>query len=241
MIQFKNVEIGYKQALLKVNKLELKKGEVYALIGSNGSGKSTLLNTILKKTPILDGDISINLSSLSSFSVSDLAKSIAFVDSKFDGIEHLSVVEYIALGRTPYTNALGRLHSNDLAIIESSIAQLNLSQFRNRETLKLSDGERQMVSIARAICQSTPIILLDEPTAFLDYGNRKKLIKTLSQIAKAENKCVLFSTHDIDICLEETGINLLLINQSKKELELHPNSISKSEIISLGFVLSEEE
>lgn len=240
MIQFNTVEIGYKQALLTINKLELKSGEVYALIGSNGSGKSTLLNTILKKTPIFTGDVNLNSTVLTSYSVTDLAKTIAFVDSKFDGIEHLSVVDYIALGRTPYTNALGRLRSEDHVIIDAAIEKLNLEKFRNRETLKLSDGERQMVSIARAICQSTPIILLDEPTAFLDYGNRKKLIETLSGIAKAENKCILFSTHDIDICLEEKGINLLVINQSKKELELYPNTISKSEIISIGFDLSEE-
>lgn len=240
MIQFNTVEIGYKQALLTINKLELKSGEVYALIGSNGSGKSTLLNTTLKKTPIFTGDVNLNSTVLTSYSVTDLAKTIAFVDSKFDGIEHLSVVDYIALGRTPYTNALGRLRSEDHVIIDAAIEKLNLEKFRNRETLKLSDGERQMVSIARAICQSTPIILLDEPTAFLDYGNRKKLIETLSGIAKAENKCILFSTHDIDICLEEKGINLLVINQSKKELELYPNTISKSEIISIGFDLSEE-
>lgn len=240
MIQFNNVEIGYKQALLQVNKLELKKGEVYALIGSNGSGKSTLLNTILKKTPVLKGDIFLNSTSVASYSVNALAKTIAFVESKFDGIEHLNVVDYIGLGRTPYTNSFGRLRSEDYTIIDAAIEKLNLGKFRNRETLKLSDGERQMISIARAICQSTPIILLDEPTAFLDYGNRKKLIETLSGIAKAENKCILFSTHDIDICLEEKGINLLVINQSKKELELYPNTISKSEIISIGFDLSQE-
>jgi iron complex transport system ATP-binding protein len=240
MIQFNTVEIGYKQALLTINKLELKSGEVYALIGSNGSGKSTLLNTILKKTHVLTGDVYLNSTVLASYSVTDLAKTIAFVDSKFDGIEHLSVVDYVALGRTPFTNALGRLHTEDHAIIDAAIEKLNLGTFRNRETLKLSDGERQMVSIARAICQSTPIILLDEPTAFLDYGNRKKLIETLSGIARAENKCVLFSTHDIDICLEEKGINLLVINQSKKELEMYANTISKSEIISIGFDLSKE-
>lgn len=240
MIQFNTVEIGYKQALLTINELELKSGEVYALIGSNGSGKSTLLNTILKKTPVLKGDVNINRTGLTSYSVRALAKTIAFVDSKFDGIEHLSVVDYIGLGRTPYTNAIGRLRSEDHVIIDAAIEKLNLGKFRNRETLKLSDGERQMISIARAICQSTQIILLDEPTAFLDYGNRKKLIETLSGIAKAENKCILFSTHDIDICLEEKGINLLVINQSKKELEMYPNTIPKSEIISIGFDLSQE-
>jgi iron complex transport system ATP-binding protein len=240
MIQFNTVEIGYKQALLTINKLELKRGEVYSLIGSNGSGKSTLLNTILKKTPVLAGDVNLNSTALASYSVTELAKTIAFVDSKFDGIEHLSVVDYIGLGRTPYTNAIGRLRSEDHIIIDEAIEKLNLGTFRNRETLQLSDGERQMVSIARAICQSTPIILLDEPTAFLDYGNRKKLIETLNEIAKTENKCVLFSTHDIEICLEEKGINLLVINQSKKELELYSNTISKSEIISIGFSLVNE-
>ncbi|MEN9997944.1 MAG: hypothetical protein RI922_934 [Bacteroidota bacterium] len=237
MIKFQEVQIGYKEKLITISDLELECGKMYALIGSNGSGKSTLLNTILGTLPILGGKLSIN--KLDSFSISkhDMAKTIAFVDSKFDGIEHLTVYDYVALGRTPYTNALGRLTEEDRLIINSSIEKLNLSQFTKRETFKLSDGERQLVSIARAICQTAPIILLDEPTAFLDYGNRKKLITILNKLAKEENKCILFSTHDIDICLEEDEINLLILNQTSKAIEIHPNSIEKSAIISIGFQL----
>jgi iron complex transport system ATP-binding protein len=235
MIKFNDIEIGHLTALLQVNKLELKLGEVYALIGSNGSGKSTLLNSILKKTALVKGELTINSKPLINYSIPELAKTIAFVDSKFDGIAHLSVYDYVALGRTPYTNALGRLSAEDHQVIETSINTLNLNKFSNRETVKLSDGERQMVSIARALCQSTPIILLDEPTAFLDYGNRKKLISTLNKLAKHENKCILFSTHDIDICLEEEAINLLIIHQTSHELQPHPNSISKADVISIGF------
>jgi iron complex transport system ATP-binding protein len=223
-----------------VSALELKKGEIYAIIGSNGSGKSTLLSSILKKTPLLAGQLLLNSASLSTLSIHDLAKTIAFVDSKFDGIEHLTVHDYVALGRTPYTDALGRLKEEDKFMIEASLKKLNLETFHSRETLKLSDGERQMVSIARAICQATPIILLDEPTAFLDYGNRKKLIGSLNKLAMEENKCIVFSTHDIDICIEEERINLLILNQSSKKLELHPNSLSKSEILSIGFNLEQE-
>ncbi len=240
MIQFNKVAIGYKKALLHVNNLELKKGEMYALIGSNGSGKSTLLNTILGTLPILGGKLVINNHESSVMSKHDLAKTIAFVDSKFDGIEHLTVYDYVALGRTPYTNAIGRLTEEDRLIIDSSIEKLHLNQFKDRETSKLSDGERQLVSIARSICQTTPIILLDEPTAFLDYGNRKRLIAILTRLAKEENKCILFSTHDIDICLEEDEINLLIVNQSSKEIEMHPNTLDKSSIISIGFQLVDE-
>ena len=223
-----------------ISNLDLECGKMYALIGSNGSGKSTLLNTILGSLPILGGKLSINNRESSVLSKHDLAKTIAFVDSKFDGIEHLTVYDYVALGRTPYTNAIGRLTEEDRLIIDSSIEKLHLNQFKDRETSKLSDGERQLVSIARSICQTTPIILLDEPTAFLDYGNRKRLIAILTRLAKEENKCILFSTHDIDICLEEDEINLLIVNQSSKEIEMHPNTLDKSSIISIGFQLVDE-
>lgn len=240
MIKFQGVHIGYKEKLMVISNLDLECGKMYALIGSNGSGKSTLLNTILGSLPILGGKLSINNRESSVLSKHDLAKTIAFVDSKFDGIEHLTVYDYVALGRTPYTNAIGRLTEEDRSIIDSSIEKLQLNQFKDRETSKLSDGERQMVSIARAICQTTPIILLDEPTAFLDYGNRKKLIGILNRLAQEENKCILFSTHDIEICLEEEEMNLLIVNQTTKELESHNSSIKKPAIISIGFKLETE-
>ena len=111
---------------------------------------------------------------------------------------------------------------------------LNLHSFKEKFTLNLSDGERQLVAIARALAQTTPIIILDEPTAFLDYGNRIKLIQLLSKIALEEQKCIVFSSHDIDLCLD-SSIQMLIVNQQNKTMELCPSSISKKEVLALGF------
>jgi iron complex transport system ATP-binding protein len=234
MIHFKNVNIGYSFSLLTIEELSLEAGGIYALIGANGSGKTTLLNSIIGKTKLLSGELTLDAVNSKNISSRELAKKIAFVESRFDGVEFLSVREYVSLGRTPYTNAFGRLNSEDNAIIEKVLDLMNLTSFSDRSTLELSDGERQMASIARALAQETPIIILDEPTAFLDYGNRKKLIQTLTHISKLENKCILFSSHDIDLCLEEK-LPLLLVDQQQKNITLYPANANKNELLSKGF------
>lgn len=234
MIQFNSIEIGFHSPLISIPHLELKHGEIYALIGANGTGKSTLLQTILKKTKPLTGEIQLNSLNIQTLTQKEMATKIAFVESKFDGIEHLSVYDYVALGRTPYSDILGRLTQKDHTIIEGALNSLNLADFPERQTLELSDGERQMVAIARALAQTTELILLDEPTAFLDYGNRFKLIQRLKTLAKTEGKTILFSTHDIDLCLEEK-LALLVINQKTKNLEQLASGCLKSLVLETGF------
>ena len=234
MIAFNNCEIGYKSVLVRIPELNLIAGNIYALIGANGSGKSTLLNTIINKKSLLGGELFINSKNHTTFSAKDLAQKIAYVESKFDGVEYLTVEEYISLGRTPYTDAFGRIGEKDNQAILKAMEILNLHSFKAKFTLNLSDGERQLVAIARALAQTTPIIILDEPTAFLDYGNRIKLIQLLSKIALDEQKCIVFSSHDIDLCLD-SSIQMLIVNQQNKTLELYPSATSKKEVLAIGF------
>lgn len=234
MIQFNNVHIGYTAILLTIDQLKLNAGEIYVLIGANGAGKTTLLNSIIAKNKSISGQLIIDDKDAKNITSRDLAKKIAFVESRFDGVEFLSVRDYISLGRTPYTNAFGRLAPEDNIIIDKALHTMNLIDFANRFTSELSDGERQMASIARALVQEPPIILLDEPTAFLDYGNRKKLIQILKQIALLQNKCILFSSHDIDLCLEEE-LQILLIDQQEKKVDLCSKDLEKKEILKKGF------
>lgn len=236
MIAFKNCEIGYHSVLVRIPELNLKAGTIYALIGANGSGKSTLLNTIINKKALLNGELSIDSKNHTTFSSKNLAQKIAYVESKFDGVEYLTIEDYISLGRTPYTDAFGRLGEEDNQAISKAIEILNLHSFKDKFTVNLSDGERQLVAIARALAQRTPIIILDEPTAFLDYGNRIKLVQTLSRIALEENKCIVFSSHDIDLCLD-SNIQMLIVNQQNKTLELSNTDVSKKEVLKIGFSL----
>lgn len=234
MIQLKSILIGYTKPLMSIPNISIEKGTLYALIGSNGSGKSTLLSTIIGITPTIAGEIKLHDKPIEKFNAKEIAKNIAFVNSKFDGIEHLTVFDYIALGRAPYTDTFGRLTKEDEQIINDVIELLNINDFKDRPTLKLSDGERQLVAIGRALAQTTPILLMDEPTSFLDYGNRKKIAQLLKKLSQEENKCILFSTHDIDLCLD-LEIPVLVVNHSSKVLEELPEKSTKNQLTLIGF------
>ena len=235
MISLKELAIGYKTTLFSIENILLNKGEVYALIGSNGAGKTTLLQSIIGVVSPLKGLVEINSRSISTFDRMEKAKTISFVGSKFDGVDFLRVREYINLGRSPYTNAFGRLVDKDHLIVSEAIKLLQIEYLEPKFTTELSDGERQLTAIARAIAQQTDIIILDEPTAFLDYANRKKVMVLMKKIATELNKCIIVSSHDLELCLE-SEVELLVVNKELKKLELHhSNTITKEHLIEIGF------
>ncbi|MDP4684703.1 MAG: ABC transporter ATP-binding protein [Crocinitomicaceae bacterium] len=226
MIEFKNTQIGYQQPLLFIDELNLNSGEIHVLIGANGKGKTTLLKSINGLQALVSGQIEIDHRLTSALNHKDLSNLVAFVSSKFDGIEHLKVYDYIALGRTPYTNLFGRLSSEDHIQIQHAINTLGIDYLSDKLTTEISDGERQLCSIARALAQETPIITLDEPTAFLDYANRVKVLSILKSLATNQHKCIVLSSHDIDICLE-MNLPILYIDSSSNHL-IKTNTASKS-------------
>ena len=235
MIDLKHIEIGHKSVLFKIDDLQLVKGKMYALIGANGSGKTTFLQSITGINKPLKGEVMVFDNSISKLNRIEKAKTISFVGSKFDGIDYLKVKDYIALGRTPYTNALGRLDETDLKVVNETIELLQLDHLKNKFTTELSDGERQLAAIARAITQQTEIIILDEPTAFLDYANRKKVMELMKKISIELNKCVIVSSHDLELCLE-SEIDLLVVSKKASVLKLYEaSSLSKIELIEIGF------
>ena len=219
MIQFNQTEIGYKQTLLKIDSLDLQEGKVYALIGRNGVGKSTLLQSMAKLLPLISGDIRYEDISLKNLSRNQMARLIAFVESKFDGVEYLSVLDYLMLGRAPYTSLSGKLSETDKAYVNEISEELQITHLLQKSTTEISDGERQICSVARALIQETPIILMDEPTAFLDFINRQKLMELLIKIAREKRKCVLMSTHDIDLCIENQ-LPFVLVTKGKISIEI---------------------
>ena len=235
MISLKELTVGYKTALFSIDNIFLKKGEVYALIGSNGAGKTTLLQSVIGVVSPLKGVVEINNRPISTYDRLEKAKTISFVGSKFDGVDFLKVRDYINLGRSPYTNAFGRLVDKDHLIVNEAVDLLKIGYLELKFTTELSDGERQLTAIARAIAQQTDIIILDEPTAFLDYSNRKKVMELMKKIAVELNKCVIVSSHDLELCIE-SEVELLVVNKALKQLELYPsNSITKEHLISIGF------
>jgi iron complex transport system ATP-binding protein len=233
MIRFNKAQIGYQKPLLYIDQMELNSGEIHVLIGANGKGKTTLLKSINGLQVLFSGEIELDHKLTSALNHKDLSNLVAFVSSKFDGIEHLKVYDYIALGRTPYTNLFGRLSAQDHTQIASAIKTLGIDYLSDKLTTEISDGERQLCAIARALAQETPIITLDEPTAFLDYANRVKVLTMLKSLALEQQKCIVLSSHDIDICIE-MNLPILYIDSINNQL-IKSNSADKSELLKRCF------
>ena len=235
MLQINSVEIGHTTALVHISSLQLEQGKLYGLIGRNGIGKSTFLQTLVGVNPLLSGEIKVQGSSLKTIQKKELAKKIALVRTSFPIIENLSVYEYLMLGRIPYTNVFGTTNIDDAKIVKSVIELLQISYLEEKFTSQLSDGEKQLIAIAQVLVQQTGVVLLDEPTAFLDYENKWKILKILKKCTVENQLCTIFSSHDIDITLEVAD-NLVLVNPLTKEIkEVKTDAITKEEIISFCF------
>lgn len=230
MITFKNIAIGYRKPLFEVEELTLKPGQLVSLIGPNGSGKTTFLNTLLGIIKPLHGDISVDGQPIESMRQMDRVKTFSHVSSKFEGVSHLTVFELIALGRAPYTNLLNVLRPEDHEIINSIIEQLGLTHLKDKFTTSISDGERQIAMIGKALAQQSKIIILDEPTAFLDYANRIKIIKLLKDIALNHSKVILLSTHNIELGITYSD-TILAVTTKNNFLKVYTPDIEKEVLI----------
>lgn len=202
MIELRDITLAFGSRVLMADATAtFRRGELVALLGRNGTGKSTLLRAISALGAVQRGDILVDGSPIGSMSPRELAQSIAFVNTERVDVEALTAYDLVAIGRAPYTDWMGRLGAEDRVIVERSLRLAGVEALACRTVDTLSDGECQRVMIARALAQQTDAILLDEPTSFLDLPNRYELCILLRDLAHRENKCVLFSTHELDIAL----------------------------------------
>lgn len=180
---------------------DAKEGELIALIGSNGSGKTTLLRTIAGLHPSKSGDISIcGLSPLKANRL-EFAKSLSIATTELLKIAYTSVNDFVMLGRFPYSHFFGKLTTKDLQIVDMAIEETGIASKRDEQMNCLSDGERQRAIIARTLAQDTPVILLDEPTAYLDIKNKIEILNLLKSLTSKYRKTIIFSTHDLATAL----------------------------------------
>ena len=202
MIQLKELTLGYGQRILldKVS-ARITGGQLVALLGRNGTGKSTLLRAIMGLEKPQTGEIVLQGKNIASLKPEELARNISFVTTDKIRIANLACEDVVALGRAPYTNWIGRMQQADRDIVSRSLSLVGMSSFARKTMDRMSDGECQRILIARALAQDTPVILLDEPTAFLDLPNRYELASLLRRLAHEEGKCIFFSTHDLDVAL----------------------------------------
>lgn len=179
----------------------LRSGELTCLLGPNGVGKSTLLKTLSSFLPPLDGDITLLGRPLRSYSNTARSRLIGVVLTDRVSLDNMSARELAGLGRTPYTGFWGRLSADDKAIVDEALELVGISGLADRMVDTLSDGERQKVMIAKALVQQTPVIFLDEPTAFLDYPSKVELMQLLLSLSRDHGKTIFMSTHDIELAL----------------------------------------
>lgn len=182
--------------------MELHAGELVALIGINGGGKSTLLQTLAGLLPALSGSIVLNGDALSDLSAAQRARRIALVLTERPQAGLLDVQTLVALGRQPWTGHFGNLGATDRQLVQDAMEATGTAPFATRSLHQLSDGEAQRVMIARALAQDTDIILLDEPTAYLDLVNRVRMLRLLGDLSHSRQKGILLSTHDLHTALD---------------------------------------
>ena len=206
-IRLRDLSIGYpdkhntKRVAEHLN-ASIHSGELTCLLGTNGVGKSTLLRTLSAFQPPLGGTIDLLDRPLSMYDDRQLATVIGVVLTEKSDIRNMTVEELVGLGRSPYTGFWGTLKESDRRIVHEAIARVRIEPLTQRMVHTLSDGERQKVMIAKALAQETPIIFLDEPTAFLDFPSKVEVMQLLHNLTHTLQKTVFMSTHDLELALQ---------------------------------------
>lgn len=222
-----DLSVGYNRPILKDLSLDLHRGELVCLIGPNGAGKSTLLRTLSGMRKPVSGVVRIDGLDITTFQPIELARQLAIVLTERVEVGNLNAYSLVSLGRYPYTAWHGGLTPDDDAIILRALEQTGALSLATRSVFELSDGERQKVMIARALAQQPKVLMLDEPTAFLDLPRRVELFRLLRELARETGTAILLSTHDLDLALRVADRLWLLSNTGEfhsgipEELALH--------------------
>ncbi|UFH46257.1 ABC transporter ATP-binding protein [Flavobacterium galactosidilyticum] len=237
ILQASKISIGYshkkEKTIIASNiDLSLRKGKLIALIGANGIGKSTLLRTITGIQKTISGIVLLNGTNIHELDALTLAQNLSVVLTEKLPPSNLTVFELIALGRQPYTNWLGKLTDADIAKVNEAMELTQISHLATKKHFEISDGQLQKVLIARALAQDTPLIILDEPTTHLDLLHKVSLFKLLKKLTQETDKCILFSTHDIDMAIQLSDEMIIMTPETVVQDE-PCNLISKGSFTSL--------
>ncbi|MEF9931332.1 MAG: ABC transporter ATP-binding protein [Bacteroidales bacterium] len=201
-IQSRNNTPNIKKVVAQGINAHIFNGELTCLLGANGVGKSTLLKTLSAFLPKITGEIKILGKDIEKYSAKELSKILSIVLTDKCDVKNMTVTELIGLGRSPYTGFWGTLNKEDNLIVKESISLIGIDNLTQRMVHTLSDGEKQKVMIAKALVQQTPIIFLDEPTAFLDFPSKVEIMQLLHSLTRKTGKTIFLSTHDLELALQ---------------------------------------
>ncbi len=215
MIELRHLTVGYgEKAVLSDINQSLEAGRLVCLLGSNGVGKSTLLRTLAGFQPPLSGKVLLEGKDLASLTLSERSKAVSVVLTERVEVPYMKVADLVGMGRSPYTGFFGTLTKEDNAIVSEAIEMVGIADLAARTIDTLSDGERQKAMLAKALAQQTPVILLDEPTAFLDFHAKISTLRLMLRLAHETGKTILMSTHDVEMALRLSDI-LWIVQQGQ--------------------------
>lgn len=233
------MSVGYhKKPLIEAIDITLNKGEILTLIGPNGAGKSTILKSIAKQLQLIGGVVYLNGKNLEDLSGTELSKKMAVVLTERLRTELMTCEDVVATGRYPYTGRFGILSREDYQVVEEAMELVHVTDIRNQDFTRISDGQRQRVMLARAICEEPEIILLDEPTSYLDIRYKLEFLSVLQEMRRKKKLTVIMSLHELDLA-ERISDKILCINGKYVERIGRPEEIFKQGYIEKLFSISE--
>ncbi len=239
-ITTKNMTVGYnKTPLIKNIELNVKPGEILTLIGPNGSGKSTILKSITKQLSLISGTVFLDQQSVQSMKEQEISKKMSVVMTDRIQAELMTCEDVVSTGRYPYTGPLGILTSNDKEKVRQAMEMVHALELAEKIFSAISDGQRQRILLARAICQEPEIIVLDEPTSFLDIRHKMEFLKILRNMAKKFQKTVIMSLHEIELAYKMSD-KILCVKGDHIEHFGTIDEIFKEELIKGLFGLDED-
>ena len=225
------LSVGYNGVpLIRDIEIGINRGEIVTLIGPNGAGKSTILKSISRQLSILDGRVEFDGREIREYTYKELSRKMAVVLTERMKPELMTCHDVVATGRYPYTGRLGILSREDEDKVEEALRLVHAAELGNKDFNAISDGQRQRVLLARAICQEPEIILLDEPTSFLDIRHKLELLAILRDMAKAKNITILMSLHEIDLAMKISD-RILCVKGDHLFLEGTPEEVFREETI----------
>ena len=233
LLHTNQISIGYRikkqeNSIASNVTISLFEGELISLVGANGIGKSTLLRSISGIQKPLSGTVFLGEENIFTLGAVSLAQKISIVLTEKLPPSNLTVWELVALGRQPYTNWIGDLKNDDIEAVNSALELTQTSHLANKKHFEISDGQLQKVMIARALAQNTPIIILDEPTTHLDLQHKASLFNLLKKLTRTANKCILFSTHEIDMAIQMS--DQMIVMTEGKAFQDTPCNLISSEV-----------
>ena len=229
------MSVGYQgKTLIRDIEIGLNKGEILTLIGPNGTGKSTILKSIAKQLKLIGGTVYLDKEEMSRMSGTELSQRMAVVFTEKLRTELMTCEDVVATGRYPYTGHFGILSKEDYSIIEEAMELVHVTEIRNQDFGKISDGQRQRVMLARAICQEPEIIILDEPTSFLDVKYKLEFLSVLQELRTRKGLTVIMSIHELELA-ERVSDRILCVNGEYVERFGKPEEIFKTGYISALF------